>query len=167
MDSTIAAAYLTWDMKSGSQYASVDSSGKVSGNNAGSAVVRATGKSGTDYSGLSGTSDVTVNAAPSDVAITSADIYQDGYSVTQRITLLQGRSINLDAHYEPSDATIHSYKWTSGSALITLTYSTSATCTVRGSSINTGDVTLTLEIEDTLGNKKTDSITIRVTDRDD
>lgn len=160
--SQISASDLTWTMHSGSSYASVSSSGVVTPVAHGDAVVWATGKSGTDYAGLTGRCNVSVAAAPSqDVPVTDAYIHFGGSQVTQRIDITPGGSVVLDAECEPSNATIYSYRWSASPArLVTLSGNTSSSCTVTGRS--EGDCTITLEITDTLGNEETATAAIRV-----
>ena len=165
-DTVISVSDLTWDIQSGAAYASVSGAGVVTPSAEGTATVRATGKSGTAYSGLIARSTVSVAAAPSqDVAITAAAIHMGGAAVTSRIDLLQGDYVNLDAVATPPNATIYSYTWSaSPRRLVTLEGSTSSRCKVTGSSSGTGDLTLTLKITDTLGNEMTSTVSIRVTD---
>ncbi len=166
VDEVITSSNLTWDMYSGSQYASVNNSGRVTAISEGDARVRATGKSGTDYAGLSAWSWVYVEAAPSqDVPVTDAYIYYNGSDVTgSEISIEVNEQITINSAYLPSNATLadtNAYTWSSsaaGVARVTGTHSQNANVTGRA----VGSATVTLEIKDTTDHVETATVTIVV-----
>ena len=155
--SQLTSSAVTWQIQSGSSYASVDSSGRVTPIAEGTAIVKAT------YQGCNARCTVTVAAAPSqDVAVTAAKIYYSNADYSgSNIEITPQQAISLTAVVTPSNATIASYSWASSApAKARVTGATSATCTVTGRV--EGSATITLTVTDTQGNIKTRTVTIKV-----
>jgi beta-glucanase (GH16 family) len=127
--STATNKTAAWSVSSGSDYASVNSSGVVTGKNAGTAVIKAT------IGGKYATKTVTVTAAgTATVAVTSV-------TVTGTSSVTVGSTITLTASVLPSNATDQTVTWSvsAGSAYA----SVSASGVVTGKAAGTATITAT------------------------